>query len=98
MAPAERQYDAVIISGQRLVGAVTIALHDALVAGEQRLGVAGATTWCVVEHDGRRVLAAPGAVVARDRPGVALLGIVPTAWCADSWVLPLTTADVIRIS
>jgi hypothetical protein len=59
--------------GQGLVGGVAVALQDAAVAGQQRLRMLRAAARRVVEHHRRRVGSAPGPVVARDRPGEALL-------------------------
>ena len=79
MAPAvdERRALAAVRRGQALVDGVAVALQQAGVATQQRLGVLGAAAGGVVEHHRRRLTAAPGPVIAGDRPGKALLGPAP---------------------
>src|SRR6478672_6878447 len=61
--------------GTRRRPQLSVALHDAAIAGEQRRCMLGTASWCVGVNDGRRAgAAAPGAVVAGDRPEVASLG------------------------
>ena len=85
VAPAERQRDAGLGRGQRLVGGIAVALQDALVVHQQRLRMFGAAAWGVVEHHRRRIGAAPGPVVAGDGPGVALLRLGHVQGRAPAW-------------
>src|ERR1700748_3183812 len=58
-----------------LVGRIAVALHDAAITSEQRHRMLGAASRSVGIDDGRRPsAAAPGAVVACDRPEVPGLG------------------------
>jgi hypothetical protein len=60
--------------GNLLVGGIAVALHDAAIAFEQFEPVDRAAPRRVAEGDCRRIGPAPGAVVASDRPEIALLG------------------------
>ena len=79
MAPAvdERRALATFRRGQALVDRIAVALQQARVATQQRLGVLRTAAGGVMEHHRRRVAAGPGPVIAGDRPGEPLLGPAP---------------------
>jgi hypothetical protein len=75
--PAERQHRRIMSAGrisQLLVGGVAVTLQDAAIAAEQCVAMlVPASEGVGVDHRGR-VLAAPGPIIACDRPEVALFG------------------------
>jgi hypothetical protein len=80
VAPAERERDGRIGglgSGELLVGRVAVALEDAAVAAEQSVGVGVSAARRVAVDHGRRLIAGPRPIVARNRPEVPLLGFAP---------------------
>ena len=76
MGPAEGERDRLVgcSVGDGLVSRISIALHDAAIAIEQLERVDRAAPRSIGVGDRRRIGPAPGPVVARDRPEVALLG------------------------
>lgn len=69
VAPAEGDGDPV--RRQLLVGGIAVALHDAAIVGEQLVEMLAASPRRVGIDHSRRIGAAPGPVIARDRPEVA---------------------------
>jgi hypothetical protein len=60
--------------GELLVGTVAVALKNAAVAAEQRVGVCLSPAWCVGVNHCRRLIAGPRPIVTGDRPEVTLFG------------------------
>ena len=76
MGPAEGERDRLAAGcvGDRLVGRISVALHDAAIAIEQLQRVDRAATGSIGVGDRRRIGPAPRPIVAGDRPEVSLLG------------------------
>jgi hypothetical protein len=68
MAPAENQRHLLLITygtSELLVSRIAVALQDAAIAAEQRVGVDMSATRRVAVDDGRRRAAAPRPIAAR---------------------------------
>src|SRR5436190_18806422 len=79
VGPAKRQRDRFIAHavGNSLIGHVPIALYDAAIAIEQLERVHRAPTGGIGVGDRGRIGAAPGSIIARNRPEEAFLGATP---------------------
>src|SRR6476620_9306293 len=75
MRPAEGERDRLLAgsAGNRLIGGISVALHDAAIGPEELKRMDRSATGSVAVGDRRRVGSAPGSVVAGDGPEVPLL-------------------------
>ena len=75
MRPAEGERDRLLAgsAGNRLIGGISVALHDAAIGPEELKRMDRSATGSVAVGDRRRVGSAPGPVVAGDGPEVSLL-------------------------